>query len=122
MNESADDTFASDLPALDVEIDGLDENRNFPSSASNSADHSGESARKVGYYDRKLENRLRKYEAYLKKHENINRIDYESQVRVGFDLCVRLLRIILELFVLEILNSFCLLAMVGLKTTYPSRF
>ena len=41
-------------------------------------------AGKCGYKDRKLENRLRKYEAILKSSENINRVPIgnSSQVRL----------------------------------------
>ena len=51
----------------------FDENKNL---ASNSPRLTA--SIKANYHDRKLEGKLRKYEAYLKKHENINRVENES--------------------------------------------
>lgn len=66
----------NDLVNLSISSE-FDENKNL---ASNSPRLS--SSVKVNYYDRKLEGKLRKYEAYLKKHENINRVENESQVSI----------------------------------------
>ena len=66
-----------DLPEIndfDLNID-FDENKNIQTNS-----QAEKATNKIGYYDRKLENRLKKYESYLKKNENINRIDTESQV------------------------------------------
>lgn len=68
---------SEDLPEIndfDLNID-FDENKNIQTNS-----QTEKATNKIGYYDRKLENRLKKYESYLKKNENINRIDTESQV------------------------------------------
>lgn len=64
-----------DLVNLSISSE-FDENKNLASTSPRLT-----SSVKVNYYDRKLEGKLRKYEAYLKKHENINRVENESQVR-----------------------------------------
>lgn len=73
MKENSEEVenLIGDLERLEVNSE-LDENKNVSSTAVGNS--------KVGYYDRKLDHKLKKYEAYLKKHENINRIDEESQV------------------------------------------
>ena len=68
---------SEDLPEIndfDLNID-FDENKSMQTNS-----QTEKATNKIGYYDRKLENRLKKYESYLKKNENINRIDTESQV------------------------------------------
>lgn len=64
----------SEISDFDLNID-FDENKNIQTNS-----QTEKATNKIGYYDRKLENRLKKYESYLKKNENINRIDTESQV------------------------------------------
>lgn len=60
------------LTSLELESDELSSKESI-----SAREHSAKSS---SYYDRKLEGRLRKYEIYLKNHENINRVNNENQV------------------------------------------
>lgn len=108
MDDVSNDLFVNSLDSLEL----------APNEATSA---SGEKS-KTGYYDRKLEGRLRKYETYLKKNENINRVNNLSQVSKLSNSYMFWVKDSLLWFKSKLLFSFYSWEMVVSRTTYPHRF